>query len=126
MGNTLRAVVSLAPSLVRVTRGAVVRGHRRRPVRMLELYDGVRRHLRTIDAITNVTLYTFAYDTARMVEQHAREAVAADRITPFMDPVRFQAGGVDPQGDFLSLLLGGGAVRRERNGPEHDQEPGQG
>ena len=40
MGNTLRAVWSLVPSLVRMARGAVVKGHRKRPEKTLELYDG--------------------------------------------------------------------------------------
>ena len=40
MGNTLRAVVALLPSLVRLASGAVVKGHRKVPVLPLEFYDG--------------------------------------------------------------------------------------
>jgi glutathione S-transferase len=38
-GNFPRALVSLAPSLVRLARGTVVKGHRKRPRRRLELYE---------------------------------------------------------------------------------------
>lgn len=40
MSNTIKAVFSLLPSLVRLARGAVVKGHRKEPVKPLELYDG--------------------------------------------------------------------------------------
>lgn len=40
MRNIHKAVVSLIPSLVRLGRGAVAKGHRKRPERLLELYDG--------------------------------------------------------------------------------------
>ena len=52
MGNTHKAVVSLVPSLVRLGRGAVVKGHRKRPAKLLELYDGEYcpfcRHVREV------------------------------------------------------------------------------
>jgi glutathione S-transferase len=40
MANTLKAVWSLVPSLARLARGTVAEGHRRRPEKLLELYDG--------------------------------------------------------------------------------------
>ncbi len=40
MANTLKAVWSLVPSLARLARGTVVEGHRRRPEKLLEFYDG--------------------------------------------------------------------------------------
>ena len=39
MSNTLKAVISLLPSLVRLGRGAVVKGHHKEPARPLELYE---------------------------------------------------------------------------------------
>ena len=39
MANTLEAVWSLVPSLARLARGTVVEGHRKRPEKLLELYD---------------------------------------------------------------------------------------
>ena len=39
MSNTFKAVAALAPSLVRIGRGAVVRGQRRKPALPLELYE---------------------------------------------------------------------------------------
>jgi glutathione S-transferase len=63
LANTLKAVVSLAPSLVRLTRGAVVVGHRKRPRKMLELYDGEYcpfcRHVR--EALTELDLDAMIY-----------------------------------------------------------------
>lgn len=40
MGNSLQAVWSLVASLVRLARGATVKGHRKSPELPLELYDG--------------------------------------------------------------------------------------
>ena len=40
MANTFKGVVSLLSSLVRLGRGAVVKGHRKEPAQPLELYDG--------------------------------------------------------------------------------------
>jgi glutathione S-transferase len=63
MGNFPKAVASLAPSLVRFTRGAVVVGHRKRPGKMLELYDAefcpFSRHVR--EALTELDLDAMIY-----------------------------------------------------------------
>ena len=39
VGNLFLGIESLVPSVVRALRGTVVRGHRRRPNKLLELYD---------------------------------------------------------------------------------------
>ena len=39
MGNTFKAVISLLPSLIRGGRGAVIKGKRKQPAKLLELYD---------------------------------------------------------------------------------------
>ncbi|MBK9520044.1 MAG: glutathione S-transferase N-terminal domain-containing protein [Rhodocyclaceae bacterium] len=40
MSNTLKASISLLPSLIRLGRGAVAKGHRKTPAQALELYEG--------------------------------------------------------------------------------------
>jgi glutathione S-transferase len=63
MGNTHKALVSLVPSLVRLGRGAVVKGHRQRPEKLLELYDGEYcpfcRHVR--ETLTELDLDAIIY-----------------------------------------------------------------
>jgi glutathione S-transferase len=63
MGNTHRALASLLPSLVRLGRGAVVKGHRTRPEKLLELYDGEYcpfcRHVR--ETLTELDLDAIIY-----------------------------------------------------------------
>jgi glutathione S-transferase len=63
MGNFPKALAALAPSLVRLARGAVVVGHRTRPRKMLELYDGEYcpfcRHVR--EALTELDLDAMIY-----------------------------------------------------------------
>ena len=58
MSNTFNAVVSLAPSLVRLGRGAVVKGRRKEPALLLELFEAEYcpfcRHVR--EALTELDL----------------------------------------------------------------------
>jgi glutathione S-transferase len=58
VSNTFKAVWSLQPSLVRLGRGAVVRGHRRKPTQPLELFEAEYcpfcRHVR--EALTELDL----------------------------------------------------------------------
>ncbi len=58
MSNTFKAVLSLPPSLVRLGRGAVVKGHRKEPALPLELFEAEYcpfcRHVR--EALTELDL----------------------------------------------------------------------
>jgi glutathione S-transferase len=91
MGNLPRALVSLAPSLVRVTRGAIVKGHRKRPAKMLELYDGEYcpfcRHVR--EALTELDLDVVIYPIPRKggrFKQQLGDAGGKLRIPLLHDP----------------------------------------
>lgn len=63
MANTLKGIVSLLPSLVRLGKGAVVKGHRKEPAKPLELYDGefcpYCRHVR--ETLTELDLDAVIY-----------------------------------------------------------------
>jgi hypothetical protein len=67
MGNLPKALVSLAPSLVRLARWTVVKGHRKAPRKRLELYEAEYcpfcRHVR--ETLTELDLDALSFATIR-------------------------------------------------------------
>jgi len=91
MGNTLKAVIALFPSLVRLGRGAVATGNRGVPSKTLELYDcendpecrPVREALTVLDL--EVMVYPVPENGERFRKQLA-EMSGSDRLPFLHDP----------------------------------------
>jgi glutathione S-transferase len=91
MGNTVKAVVSLAPSLVRLGRGAVVKGHRKRPTQLLEFYEAEYcpfcRHVR--ETLTALDLDAMVYPIPKKGRRfrHQLKELAGKATVPYLhDP----------------------------------------
>lgn len=91
MSNTFKAVFALFPSLVRLARGAVVKGHRKQPKIPLEFYEAEYcpfcRHVR--ETLTELDLDAYVYPLpkggSRFKEQ--LEALGGKAKVPFLhDP----------------------------------------
>jgi len=77
MGNLPKALLSLAPSLVRLARGTVVKGHRKAPRKRLELYDAEYcpfcRHLR--ETLTELDLDAIIYPIPKRGSRFTQQLV---------------------------------------------------
>ena len=91
MSNTVKAVISLGPTLVRLGRGAVATGNRGKPSRTLELYDcendpecrPVREALTMLDL--EVMVYPVPWKGKRFQKQ-LTEMSGSDRVPFLHDP----------------------------------------
>lgn len=91
MANTLKALVSLLPSLVRLGKGAVVKGQRKQPKKPLELYDGefcpYCRYVR--ETLTELDLDVIIYPMPKKGERFRQqlEKIGGKARVPFLhDP----------------------------------------
>jgi len=151
MGNTLKAVVALGPTLVRLARGGVATGNRGVPPKTLELYDcendpecrPVREALTVLDL--EVMVYPVPENGERFRKQLA-ELSGSDRLPFLHDPntgerlqgaesiVNYLYGQFAPEGEkapmsllplasVASFLRGSkGRIARPSKAPEHALE----